>query len=136
MGALIFLFFFFYFKKETNEPCGSLFEKQNCQRCGRPHKITGCEYQHNSFWDICSICNTEYHRVLKKEIKKQKEIKNKVECDKCNGSGKIKGYRCENCKGRGFIIINEECIRYQAIEFLKYNSEWGKYSCGYPFGYK
>lgn len=29
-------------------------------------------------------------------------------CEKCNGTGKIKGKDCKECEGTGYLIIQEE----------------------------
>jgi RecJ-like exonuclease len=108
---------------------GSSSNLKNCERCGRPCR----PYIANNDpgWEaICYVCREEYNRLLEKEIQKQpKEEK----CDVCNGSGKVKGYQCTKCYGRGFVKREMLIIAYAAKEVMYHNgwhytAKWSKHN--------
>lgn len=126
-ALLILLIFTFFCGKIAHS--GSNYPLINCDRCGRPYNynynIDRDQYREFGNFCICPVCNKEYEKALKEQMQKQE--RKKVECGRCESSGKFKGYRCEHCKGSGFIMPNKEDIRRKAKDFLYDSSDWRKY---------
>jgi len=49
-----------------------------------------------------------------------------VTCEKCNGSGKIKGYVCQGCKGRGLLPFDYEG-KASNIALKLIMKDWGEF---------
>ena len=78
-------------------------EKKNCTRCGKIFLWT------SKYWSsYCRTCREEYDATLASEIRKQPTT---TQCFECNGSGRIKGYKCTKCKGLGSIARSIEDIK-------------------------
>ncbi len=89
--------------------------KTNCSRCGRPIKIQSFKVDptdpwlsravenrhfHSSYY--CNRCYDKAHTEWKAEKKKaEKPITTTRQCGACSGKGRIKGYECQACDGRG-----------------------------------
>ncbi len=96
---------------------------RNCDRCGKPFSA-----QYYVDEALCRRCRNAYERAVESEIRRLPQNK---KCDKCTGSGRIKGHRCAGCNGRGSVAIPEYLLIKEATSALRHNSEWGKFACRY-----
>ena len=88
----------------TDEP------NENCRRCGKPFyslgkKIGGIMDRLNlggipSEDVYCPSCYEKEWEEYKRKSESRRE--EKVSCRNCGGTGKIKGYKCMHCGGKGY----------------------------------
>lgn len=80
--------------------------KVHCHYCGKPccpqAIIIGETSEGPSYmsFNMCGICKEKIDEFAAEELPKLK-YRYIYECSMCKGSGKVKGYICLNCKGRG-----------------------------------
>jgi DnaJ-class molecular chaperone len=79
----------------------SYIRKGNCPRCGKPIEW---ETHWESFGTpYCDDCNKRYEKAFKKG--EEKIAKERERCRKCDGSGRISGYKCMTCEGSGTVPV-------------------------------
>ena len=86
---------------------GSSDPNKNCRECGRPFWVPDPfrigtiipDYPNTS--DLCDRCSRRaWEKYEKEREKKYKRVKKP--CGTCDGTGKIKGYKCVSCDGKGY----------------------------------
>jgi DnaJ-class molecular chaperone len=77
----------------------------NCRECGKPFwnawkAIPG--WRVKSVMPLFEVVCQECYEKIKKELDRKHPVKEvKVTCDSCHGTGKVKGYECVDCNGKG-----------------------------------
>lgn len=97
------------------------FRTYNCPKCGKPVEITYLPYEKDSTGRyLCRKCQKKRDKMLEKVKKEHKTSYTK--CSYCYGTGKVKGYKCEECDGKGEVPISG--IGYLLIEEAERRLGW------------